>query len=688
MVDYAKLLYLNPVQAVSNGIYTTKDMASFWTAASTVTKSNFSITSASAVNQIKPSQFFAMNFASPDIDVIEIQRSIDNLSSSQNKIYVPNVYISGVIQSSNSIVFFDAPSGVEIKHLSQGCFARLLFPTGRTRTVEITSLTRTSGNDLIVSVKENDILADNPLTFDRVNNVVLQGIFVTDPYRIMQVAASRDTTSNLNYAIPVQDFNAALYRLLYPSAQGMTADDAYADYLAFKSSRIGSTSEIATVSVAMRESVPSLTVSGEASIGFLRLGGGNVPPVNGISRDFVSEYMYCNDEMLVTERAIKTYSDRIRHMTMCNGLCLYDFVCNSNMTILKNLNSSNCMTSNLTCTSARARNVDIDHFVSNNSFSTYGTVTFGKSGTFQCDCDADFRSNVKLNSVDIQSGSIRSMNAKDCKVENLTCVDLASFSNGARFQSDIVGTDVSCDRVFAEHITVKSNVTGPFAFFQNFRCDDVTASDNVTTDKLIGDIVTTNKAIMSNARCSNLITDACAAYSIESTSVSANSIRANACSLSNLMCAKADVKQLATDSAGLKNANIDHARMETSYTSVADVGVMTVQGTLDVKGFFRFPFDTYFENSNVSTGKLIVQESADVANLNANKTKSSLLTIRKHTGTQRTKERKSSLFSFGDLMGIDKSRIGKNDTDYDNECLRIVVESMQNLVKNFSPQFS
>lgn len=682
-IDYAQLLYLNPVLSSNLGIINTGQMAEYWGTASSAEKSNFAAHVPTVVDQLKPSQFFAMNLRSPFFDVVGIDAAIRSFATGTQSVYVPNVYMPGVIRSSNQMVFFEADSNLESLHVSSGYRARLLFPSGRTRPVTLSSVSRNSSNDLVISTVENDLIAENSLSFDRLNNIVLQGIFVSDPYRIMQVAACADVASNLAYVVPVQEFNASLYRLLYPVAQGMTADEAYADYLAAQGTRIGMTSELATVSTALRSSVPSLNVTGQADIAFLKIGSGNVAPIQRISRDFISEYQFCDDDTVVTERAIKTYSDRIRHMTMCNGYCLYDFSCRSNMTVQRNFRGSNASVSNLSAIRVNASNMycsNVDAY----GFTCYGPTLLTNSASLTVNCDATFNSLSRMDRATIRIGNLSEMTATSCTiVGNFDSAGAATFCNGVtKFLSGVNATGITCDTlVSVEDVISGRKMVAPSGTFSNM------SSSNIATTRVSA----------SDVDCESFVSTRMTTVSLYGQDIEASNVRTPSltCSAANfgtsysetsrsdtLSAQVANVRDMAVSgNASFQTTSVKSISATKASVETADVLAMTVTGRLDVKGYFLFPPDTYFENSNVSTGRLLVQQSANIASLTTDESMTSSFGLRKHTASSRSLRKPArETQSFRDLMGIDVSKIGSGEVD-DSTCLRIAIEALQNLVK-------
>jgi len=173
-------------------------------------------------------------------------------------------------------------------------------------------------------------LGPNDYTFYETSNYRLWGIKVCDPERVARINYLRNydyIIGNLNKIVdaPMPEFNATLYRTLYPDAVALKDLDAYYDYLAKRKNnihRIMSADEFIVNSFSNYASINNIRILSNIE-------------VQGFSRFF--------DEVLLTDDVTNTAElVNVKKVTMCNDLrVMGNTYFHSNMTVASNMTLCN-----------------------------------------------------------------------------------------------------------------------------------------------------------------------------------------------------------------------------------------------------------------------------------------------------------------------------------------------------------
>lgn len=606
---YATLLYLNPGRALSNGVTTLNDMMAFWLAASPDVRSAFVTSIPPAAVEYEPFHFFARNALSCNLDVIGIDTQIRqqyNESPGSNQTLIANLYTPVVLQASNTMVAYDVPQHVSM-HVATGYSARLLYPSGKTRRVTLAAAS-ISGSNLQLVTEQNDLLQGyNP---DRLNNALLQGVYVSDSRRIMHVATAADTHSNLDLSLADPDFNVNLYKLLYPSAQGMTDQEAYGDYVACEG-RIGFTKDIASVSSDMSAVVPDIEVTDRATVNTLCIGGRDVPPVKAVSRDYSTPFNLCDDDAVITERAIKTYADRTRDAELLDLSC-HALRCLSNATFLQA--ASFCNT--VTCRNAGISNATIASGSVNSL-----RVTSGVMDTLLC----SNANATTLSTSNLAAGNadVRLLRATSSVTTGVVNADRAAFATLAASNSVCdahVCASVWTGMAVASNLSVTSSATfsnisvsgvaafsnglsaGGAALLGTITCSTATAGDATITRALTGaDAAFSGRLAVSSASVSNLRATLSVLGVTSSSNLATSNLVASNISASNATTSRLVASNLAASNVGCRALDVE--------------GPVRVFGNMLVTGRCVLPPSTYINSSNIRADRLVVSEVADVQEL-------------------------------------------------------------------------
>lgn len=688
---FANILYLNPGICYELGITSVDEISQYWKHASVEEKQQFIIESNHDTTQMAPSIFFAQNASSSNLNPLAIDRDIRIIRNTYTTsgVYIPNVYRSVVIEGPNKIAIYDAEYWLETNHISSNYNVRILYPSGKTRNVLIESINR-QDDVLELHTKESDLLA--AYSTDRLNNVILQGIFVADPWRLMSIALANNVSSNLQVRVNTNDFNFQLYKVLYPICQGMSIEEAYTDYIAYYPSRIGSTHDIAISSSNMRTIVPYLEVTGEAIFNSIRFGN-QTTSIDKISRDYITEFNFCKDDALVSERAIKTYTDRERDVRMKNAIC-------NNLICRSNLSTSNMACENLVCDGtanfsgvSHASNMVATHFNVTDIFQSEALNIFKSPGSMKVECPAVFSCNMQASEFSVSNCVVNDMlhvfNCAFSNVEvydNITCeCDLTVLQN-----SWVTGTS-TCSILDAEMIRASShiqcervitnNVFSSIGVFSNVVINnDINVIGNIINTKgtLTGDSIVANTCdvgslyISSNlscdsVQCVNISSDNSAAKSLLSYEIDCvNTLHSARVESSNILCSN-----LHAGTAFINKAYVD--------------GDVRISGSMAVGGYFMFPPNTYFENSNVKTSRLLVTDTASIRELSTATLDGFVLGVKKNpnispsSSSQRKLRTKQQ--SFRNIMSIDTEKVGRGDLSYDVQAIRECVQVIQQLIK-------
>jgi hypothetical protein len=602
-MNAATLLYLNPNKAVQYNATTVDAMSRLWASVDADIKSTLLSNVPLAVVNRKPNPFFAVNSATSNFDVIGIDRSIRELMNVpdpiRNNVFVPNVYCPVVVENSNKLVLYDAPVGLERLHLASNYKFRMLFPSGKTRTATINSVTRVGG-DVIVESKERDLALTN--TVDRQNNAILQGVLVSDAMRIMQIAFASNSSLRLEQAD--DKFNVNLYKVLYPITQGMTADEAYADYLVHNMespARIGKTEDIAMASSNMRAVLPYLRVTGQTRVDELKIG--ESVPIVSVSRDFATEFNFCTDDQLISERAIKTYSDRVRNMTMYTGIA-DDFFCKRVFT------ASNHVSSNATIKRHTASNIHASNLIASEVRVTGGLRSSGvvdiSGGPLTVSCPSTFSAmlqstcNLCLDSM-IQRCSINEARCGEVRIERLSVLSAAVSNLKVQSALDVLGP-TRFDRLLASSVAACNLVTNTVS------CERTNTSVMTAGSSITGKLQVTEKCVLPLVDAQTLkagIIDSADIRTslLDSKVVLCESISASTDTYSRkLACGELTVDTRST-CRGVTSCNLASSNVYARDLVVE--GDVRVTGSLAVTKNFVFPPTSFFSNSNMHTESLV-----------------------------------------------------------------------------------
>lgn len=676
-IDWSELIYLNPGPARSHGIRDVDAMKAFWdTVATEAQRQNFETTAPEDARSLRATSFFAFNTRSSDLDVVGLDAEIrgPDLPASSNTVYVPNLALMVVVRGSNEMVAYDAPQHVESLHVAPGYPARIMYASGRTRDATVQEVSRV-GPDLFLRTRENDITVDvNAMSFDAVNNAVIQGVYVSDARRLMLVASARDHGSNLRY-LPdrLARFNAPLYKLLYPHARGMSLDDCLSDYLGHSATRIGSTEDIAAVSVDMRQTVPALDVSGTLTATHLSVGS---TAVSGISRDFQTDHRFCSDDTLITERAIKTYCDRARHATFLSARA-------------EVVAADHVQAARIDVEVAALRSATVGAFAASNvvvaeGFSSTGAAEFSEGGSVAVRCPAVFEDTVAAGSVTASDLRVSRASASELDASNLRA------ASGV-FSDELWALAVSGREMFAESASISNcvaaaTVTSRLSVSGNADFAGPVSADDLAVSRLYATAASADALDARDARFEALAANSVAADRVEGRRLVASNAELLTVSAGDLSCdsARADVLEV---TGGAIVAQL--AARSISVEDACTVNVAQVTGRLDVTGSFSFPDSTYIRTSNVQAQSLAVTGSAAVAggvfvDGEVRTRRISLVRRRpaaapRQSGSAPPADELAQCLAV--LRGLDPDRVGR-DSDYDKVCLRSCMRALKLALQN------
>lgn len=587
-MNYGSLLYLNPDVAVANGISTAAQLKAYTVATPGVVLRQD--VPASLCNA-DPEAFFAMNVRSPIIDVMAWDACIAGSNaapaSAVHGDFIPNVYHPAVVVDSNALHLYGSNSDIETKHLAVGYAARVSYGTGVRKNVTVTRLARAAGT-LVVNVAEDVLLETRGDA--RLMQCVLQGVYVHDAQRLMHVVGA-EFGSNLRLDYDIADFNYDLYRILYPSASAMSLNEAYLDYLTFLDSsgvpRIGRTADVAIASSNARTTVPAISVTDVASTPHLRLGGADA---FGISHNYVSTWQECSDDVLVSERAIKRYSDRVRDVTM-----------------------SNAFVANIVCrgrTSTKDLIVDGDATLSN-GLAVLGDVTCARLTTSNVTSTDVVADTLHVTSDSTFDGAVHAdtVHAAGIDAGSVVCTSLSPHDIVA--SGNVTAVSVRSGRLATSNFHVASDGV---VFANSVWTDQAVVSSEVNSAALNVAVATLQSATCDALQCANATLDRFATQYAEAELLSARAVTACnvvADSVRTRTCTADDVHATLTAAhvATLCNCAISNAVCGTVACAVATLSNACVE-RLDVTARLTFPADTYISTSNIHANALLVDGCA------------------------------------------------------------------------------
>lgn len=636
--NYGTLLYLNPY-VTAYGVSNAASLKEYIISNPSIAlNSNYP----AELSNRDPTAFFAMNAASPAIDVVAIDRLIsgsNNFATPVTGSYVPNVYVPAVVTGCNVLQLYTSNTAVEDQHIAPRYAARLMYPNGSPKNVTVQAVTRTSSNILSVTTFESDLVqtgGDN-----RLLNVVLQGVYLTDATRTMYVAgATHCNALVLDYS--VQDFNYSLYQTLYPSTETLTMSEAYLDYLTYRLAsgipRIGTTAEIAVVSSNMNAVVPQLSVTGTANFGHIRLGSADA---YGISHDFTSEWDYCTDDNLVSERAIKRFSDRVRDMVMYTGTA-DNLITRSNQQTRTLLVTSNAALSNVSASNAYiggnatsanlqvrsnatvASNLTVGSTVTAASLTCTGGVTF---------CNLTVTSNLTVGASVHTAGPVRVSNGSTLTANALLTGYVNASSNIAtagtvRASNGITtGGDIYTSSNIAAAGNVSAAGTASFKRVVTPTLDTTTLS----AASIASGTTTVNTANITALNASSATFDTISTNTFNTTSATLSTATCTNTFTNNLTASVANTADLTAVNATANTLTCTDAITDTlSASSRVTCQVLTgsnlscsnavVDGRLTVTGLLTYPSQTYIASSNMHANTLLVDEAGTFGDIKVDNT--------------------------------------------------------------------
>jgi hypothetical protein len=539
---------------------------------------------------------FAMNARSPVLNVIEIDRQIapDAIPTLSTGTFVPNLYRPAVITGSNLLAIHAAEPHLH-HHFAPGYTLQVRYASGATKAVVLQRVTSNSSSEtVLLATRQGDLVElAGP---DRLMNCVLQGVYVADAARLMAVAAAR-YGSNIALRYDPGTFNADLYRLLYPDAQPLTGPEAYLDYVLHDKfsgvPRIGQTADIAVTSSAMRAVLPALSVTGVLATGMLRL---NAADVTGISRDYSTPWTLCSDDNLVTERAVKRFSDRVRDVRMLNGTA-------DNITVLSNLSARQQSTtgpavfadtvqvrSNLRCGASVQVAGEVGAALVKAMSGEFGDLTVaGTVSAAQVVC----RGPLSLAQNLTVAGSV--------SVRSVIAADAITVSNG-----DIVTTrgDIVSERGAVRSARVDTvALDARFASANDLsvqvaRCTDVLCSNSVTAGSMFSASLQ-----CADATCTALHATVADFEVLNTASAIVTSLQAGTCVATNIGAEGVIASRMECGDARIRRGAAERLSCSNLVT-----GDATVTGRLNVTGMFTFPPQTFVATSNIRADSLIVDQ--------------------------------------------------------------------------------